>query len=63
LILARKPGQSVVIGPNSEIRITVVEVVRGTIRLGIEADRSIPVFRSELLEREAPAPAEPVKQP
>jgi len=49
LILARKPGQCIVIG--GEIEITVVEVRGDQVRLGITAPRSIAVYRKELLDQ------------
>ncbi|MDH7602775.1 MAG: carbon storage regulator CsrA [Armatimonadota bacterium] len=49
LVLARKVGQSIVIGGNVEI--LVIEVRGDQVRLGIEAPRSIPVHRKELLEQ------------
>jgi carbon storage regulator len=47
LVLSRKLGEKICIGEN--ICITVVDIDRGKIRLGIEAPREIPVFRQELL--------------
>jgi carbon storage regulator len=61
LVLSRKLGEKIVIGEN--ICITVVDIDRGKIRLGIEAPRDVPIFRQELLPRKpgegesAPAPA------
>lgn len=49
LVLARKVGQSIVVNDNVEIM--VVEVRGDQVRLGIEAPRSIPVHRKELLEQ------------
>ena len=49
LVLARKVGQSIVI--NDNIQILVIEVRGDQVRLGIEAPRSIPVHREELLEQ------------
>jgi len=49
LVLARKVGQSIVISDNIEI--LVIEVRGDQVRLGIEAPRSIPVHRKELLEQ------------
>ncbi|HEY1603369.1 MAG TPA: carbon storage regulator CsrA [Pirellulales bacterium] len=49
LVLSRKKGESVVI--DGDIKITVLSVQGQTIRLGIEAPRETPVFRSEVLER------------
>lgn len=50
LVLSRKLGEKIVI--NDDITVTVVDIDRGKIRLGIEAPREVPVFRKELLERE-----------
>lgn len=49
LVLARKVGQSIVI--NDNIEILVIEVRGEQVRLGIEAPRSVPVYRKELLEQ------------
>jgi carbon storage regulator len=40
-------GEKIHIGDN--ICITVVDIDRGKVRLGIEAPRNIPVYRQELL--------------
>ena len=53
LVLSRKEGESIAIG--GEIVITVFEVSRGRVRLGIEAPREISVQRGEVrraMERE-----------
>jgi carbon storage regulator len=47
LVLSRKLGERICIGDN--IFITVVDINRGKIRLGIEAPRNVPVYRQELL--------------
>jgi carbon storage regulator len=47
LVLSRKLGEKIHIGDN--ICITVVDIDRGKVRLGIEAPRNIPVYRQELL--------------
>ena len=49
LVLARKVGQSIVVNDNVEI--LIIEVRGDHVRLGIEAPRSIPVHRKELLEQ------------
>ena len=57
LVLSRKLGEKIYIGEN--ICITVVDIDRGKIRLGIEAPRDVPIYRQELLPlkgAEAPAP-------
>ena len=47
LVLSRKLGEKIYIGDN--ICITVVDIDRGKIRLGIEAPRDVPIYRQELL--------------
>lgn len=47
LVLSRKLGEKIYIGEN--IVITVVDIDRGKIRLGIEAPRDISIYRQELL--------------
>jgi len=47
LVLSRKLGEKIYIGDN--ICITVVDIDRGKIRLGIQAPREVPVYREELL--------------
>jgi carbon storage regulator len=46
LILARRPGERVVIG--EEILVTVMAVNGHTVRLGIEAPRGVSVYREEI---------------
>ena len=48
LVLSRKLNQAIMIG--DDVRIVVVAVDRDTVKLGIEAPRSIPVHRSEVYE-------------
>jgi carbon storage regulator len=58
LVLSRKLGEKIFIGEN--ICITVVDIDRGKIRLGIEAPRDVPIYRQELLplkNTDNPAPA------
>ncbi len=51
LVLTRKPGESIVIGENGEeIEIKILAVERDAIRLGIDAPRSLPVYRKEIRE-------------
>jgi carbon storage regulator len=48
LVLARKRNESIVIG---DIRITVVEISGGRVRLGIEAPKKVLVYRREVYDR------------
>ena len=57
LVLSRKLGEKIYI--NDNICITVVDIDRGKIRLGIEAPRDVPIFRQELLSgNQVQAPAD-----
>ena len=49
LVLTRKAGEGIVIG--DDIRITVVELKGGGVRIGIDAPRSTKVHRLEVYER------------
>ncbi len=64
LRIKRRTGERIIVG--DEIVIEVLEVRGGTVRLGIEAPRSVPVYREEIwleIKREneaaAAAPALP----
>ena len=46
LVLTRKLNERIIIG--DDITVTVVEIRDGTVRLGIEAPRSIAVHREEV---------------
>lgn len=48
LVLSRKLNQSVMIG--DDVKITIVEISNGKVRLGIEADRKIAVHRQEVYD-------------
>lgn len=56
LVLSRKQGESVRIA--DEITITIVELGRRRVRLGISAPINLPVYREELAQR-APNPRGP----
>jgi len=47
LILSRKIGERIWIG--EEVVVTVVHIDHTRVRLGIEAPRSVPIWRSELI--------------
>ncbi len=61
LVLSRKLGEKIFIGDN--ICITVVDIDRGKIRLGIEAPREVAIYRQELLPQGAMPGAMPLKLP
>ena len=49
LVLSRNVGESIVVGGN--ITVTIVEVNNNQIRVGIDAPKSIPILRKELIEQ------------
>jgi len=59
LVLTRKLGEKIVIGDKT-IVLTVLDIHHRVVSLGIDADRSIPVFRKELVsgKTEASPPRE-----
>ena len=63
LVLTRKPNEDIIIGDN--IRITVVEIAPGRVKIGISAPKSVRVDLAEVHEKKQqeptpPAPAVPV---
>ena len=46
LVLTRKGNQSIMIG--DDIEISVLEILGEKVRIGIQAPRSVPVFRKEI---------------
>ena len=55
LVLTRKMDQAVVVGDamglERLLKITVLEIGRGNVRLGFEVDASVPVHRWEVWQR------------
>jgi len=49
LVLTRKPGESIRLG--DDIRITVVEIDGNNIKIGIDAPRSVAIYREEVYQR------------
>ena len=46
LIITRRAGEKVMVG--DDVVIHVMEIVGNTVRVGIEAPRSLPVYREEI---------------
>ena len=46
LVLTRKAGQSILVGDS--VRITVIELSPGVVRLGFEAPQDVPIYREEV---------------
>jgi carbon storage regulator len=60
LVLTRKSNQSIMIGDNIEV--SVLAIMGEKVRIGIQADRSVPVFRKEVyLEIQAERADEPTE--
>jgi len=48
LILSRKLGESILLG--DDIEVSIVEISKGVVKLGIEAPRDVMILRKELSE-------------
>jgi carbon storage regulator len=46
LIITRRPGERIMLG--DDIRIHIMETVGNSVRVGVEAPRSVPVYREEI---------------
>jgi carbon storage regulator len=46
LIITRKPGEKIMLG--DDVVVHVIEIVGGSVRVGIDAPRSLPVYREEI---------------
>lgn len=51
LVLTRKEGEAMIIGDN--IRLTVIAVKGGQVRIGIEAPKEVAVHREELVSQDS----------
>ncbi len=51
LILTRRTKESIVIGDNKEIKITVLNIRGGQVQFGIDAPKNVPVHREEVYDR------------
>jgi carbon storage regulator CsrA len=55
LVLTRKSQEAVVVGGSGGfermLKVTVLEIHGGTVRLGFEIDREVPIHRLEVWER------------
>ncbi len=59
LVLSRKPGEAIRIG--DDIEVSIIEVRGDTVRIGINAPRSVDIFRKELLDQVQSANVEAAK--
>jgi carbon storage regulator len=66
LIITRRPGEKIMLG--DDVVVHVMEIVGNTVRVGIEAPRSLPVYREEIwrqvrAENQAVAETAPAQLP
>ena len=51
LVLTRTPGETIVIGEDGEIMVTIVSIRGNQVKLEIDAAREIPIHRREVYLR------------
>ena len=66
LIITRRPGERIMLGDDTSIHI--MEIVGNSVRVGVQAPKSVPVYREEIWtavkeEDKAAAAAETTKLP
>ncbi len=66
LIITRKPGEKIMLG--DDVVVHVMEIVGNSVRIGIHAPRSLPIYREEIWdavreENQAAAKAAPAALP
>ena len=66
LIITRRPGERIMLG--DDVRIEIMEIVGSSVRVGVHAPRSVPIYREEIWsavkdENKAAATAEPTELP
>jgi carbon storage regulator len=66
LIVTRRPSEKIMVG--DDIVVHIIEIVGNSVRVGIEAPRSVPVYREEIWhavrdENRAAADADPADLP
>ncbi len=49
LVLSRKPGERILIGPH--VTVTIVEIHHDRVRLAFDAPRELPIHREEVYQR------------
>ncbi|KAF0185842.1 MAG: carbon storage regulator [Nitrospirae bacterium] len=49
LVLTRKPDQTIAIG--DQIKVRILEIGNGFVKIGIDAPRDMPIYREELFDK------------
>ncbi|HSW63246.1 MAG TPA: carbon storage regulator [Dissulfurispiraceae bacterium] len=49
LVLTRKPEQTIAIG--DQIKVRILEIGNGFVKIGIDAPRDMPIYREELYDK------------
>lgn len=60
LALSRKQGESIIVG--NDIEITILEIKGDQVKVGINAPKSVPVYRKELYVQTTDANKEAIRQ-
>ena len=61
LALSRRKGEEIVIG--GSIRVAILRIEGGQVRVGVSAPEDVPIVRSELLDGDQPASVEGGPEP
>ena len=48
LVISRRIGESIVLGDNAAITATILDIQGNQVKLGVTADKSIPIDRAEI---------------
>jgi carbon storage regulator CsrA len=55
LVLSRRSGEAIMVGEANGLghllKVAVLDISGGTVRLGFEVDRTVPVYRAEVWEK------------
>jgi carbon storage regulator len=51
LVLTRKPQESIILGLDGKIKVTVLGVKGNQVRIGVEAPKDVDVHREEIFQR------------
>ena len=51
LVLTRRVGETLIIGPEADIQVTVLGIKGNQVKIGVNAPKEVPVHREEIYQR------------